>query len=162
MHDIDWILNFYFYTDISKFDADFCITQFQNQDKNKSVKIFILFDSFMFTSTEQKYFTYKKELCAMIQFYIKYVYMLKSSALSEIIYTDYKFLIWFLMSDLHDSIYSHWTAKMRKLSLEIKHISEFKNKMMNELSRTLFDNLDCHMNAVSKTVQQELEKKNSQ
>jgi len=48
---------------------------------------------------------------------------------------------------------------MRELSLEIKHISEFKNKMMNELSRTFFNNFDYYMNAVSKTVQQELEKK---
>src|SRR5438034_8541519 len=104
MHDIDLILNFHFYTDASKFSANFCIIQFQNQDKfqsqnqdefqnqdkNKSMKISILFDSFMFTSTKQKYLTYKRKLCAMIQFCIKYAYMLKSSALFRIIYMNHK------------------------------------------------------------------------
>jgi len=162
MHDIDWILDFHFYTDISKFSTDLYITQFQNQNKNKSVKISILFDSFMFTSTEQKYFTYKRELCTMIWFCTKYAYMLKSSAFSEIIHMNHKSLVQFLTSDLHDSIYNYWAVKMRKLSLEIKHIFELKNKMTDELSRTLFNNFNCHMNIVSKTVQQELEKKNSQ
>jgi len=36
MHDIDWILDFHFYTNVSKFDADFYIIQFQNQDKSWS------------------------------------------------------------------------------------------------------------------------------
>ena len=88
--------------------------------------------------------------------------MLKSSALSEIIHMNYKSLVWFLMLNLHDDIYNHWAAKMRKLSLEIKHISELRNKMMNELSRTFFDNFNCYINAVSKTVQQELEEKSLQ
>ena len=88
--------------------------------------------------------------------------MLKSSTLFKIIHTDHKSLVQFLTSDLHDDIYDHWTAKMRKLNLEIKHIFRSKNKMTNELSRTFFDNLDCHINAVSKTIQQELEKKSFQ
>ena len=126
------------------------------------MNISILFDSFMFTSTEQKYLTYKRKLCAMIQFCIKYAYMLKSSALFRIIYMNHKSLVQFLTLNLHDSIYNHWTMKMRELNLEIKHIFKFRNKMMNELSRTFFDNLDCHMNAVFKTVQQELKKKSLQ
>ena len=162
MHDIDWILNFHFYTDISKFSIDFCITQFQNQDKNRSVKISILFDFFMFMSTEQKYLTYKRKFCIMIWFCTKYAYMLKNSALSEIIHTNHKFLVQFLISDLYDDIYSHWAAKMRELSLEIKHILKFRNKVTDELSRTFFNDFDCHMNTVSRAVQQELKREDSQ
>ena len=113
-------------------------------------------------STEQKYLTYKKELCTMIWFCIKYAYMLKSSAFFRIIHMNHKFLIWFLTLNLHDDIYDYWTVKMRELNLEIKHIFESRNKMMNELSRTFFDNFNCHMNAVSKIVQQELKKKSFQ
>ena len=66
------------------------------------------------------------------------------------------------MSDLHDDIYDHWAVKMRKLNLEIKHIFRSRNKIINELSKTFFNNFDCHINTVSKTVQQELKKKNFQ
>ena len=43
----------------------------------------------------------------MIRFTTKFQYLLQNSDHSGIIYTDYKPLIYFLKSSLHDGIYEH-------------------------------------------------------
>ena len=81
-----------------------------------------LFDSFMFTKTEQWCPTYKRELCALVRFCVKYDYLLRNLTLPGIIHTDHKPLVRFLKTDPHEGIYAHWATKLRELCLEIAYI----------------------------------------
>ena len=74
---MDWILVFYFYIDIFKYDAELYITQFHILD-GVFIKVPILFNSFIFTTSKRKYLIYKREFCAMVRFYIKYDYIFKN------------------------------------------------------------------------------------
>ena len=82
--------------------------QYQLIDDNlRSVEVFIIYNSFMFSVAERKYHIYKQKLYAMIKFAFKYYYLLQNLNQKIIIYTDYKPLIHFLKSSLYDEIYSH-------------------------------------------------------
>ena len=84
------------------------ITQFQRKDKVfKLVKVLIIYDALTFSITERKYQMYKWELCTMIRFTTKFQYLLQNSDHSGIIYINYKPLVYFLESSLHNSIYEH-------------------------------------------------------
>lgn len=103
------------------------------------VEVPILYDSFIFAPIRRKYPTYKRELYAMVTFVIKYDYLCKHPYLLAIIYTDHRPLIYFLESDLHEGIYGHWADKLRRLNITIKYILGTRNKIVDALSRTLFD-----------------------
>ena len=84
------------------------ITQFQKKDKVfKLIKVLIIYNALTFFTTERKYQMYKQKLYIMIKFTIKFQYLLQNSDCSDIIYTDYKPLVYFLKLSLHNSIYKH-------------------------------------------------------
>ncbi len=92
---------------------------------------------------QQKYSVYKKELCAIITFVKKYNYLCKHLYISMIVHTDHKSLTYFLKFNLHKKIYEHWVNKLHQLNVSIMYISDYWNKVVNELSRTLFNSDDC-------------------
>jgi hypothetical protein len=60
-----------------------------------------------------------------------------------IIHTNHKFLIHFLKSNKHESIYDHWVDKMRDLNINIQYNSERRNRVTDELSRIMFRQSNC-------------------
>ena len=151
MNEIDLILAFHFYCDASEYVAELTITQVQMKhlknskltSEDDSEKVSIIYDSFAFNKIQKKYFIYKKELCAIVKFTIKYDYLCKHSNNITIIHIDHRSLTHFLFSDSHERIYDHWTNQLRRLNVIISYISEFKNKVVDELFRTLFRFEDC-------------------
>ena len=126
MHEINLTLIVHFYTNVSSFDVELVITQFQisrfvniTSFDDKSIEVSIAYDFFIFVSTRQRYFIYKRELYVMITFVIKYDYLCKHSYLSTIIHIDHRSLIHFLNSNLHENIYDHWANQLRRLNLFI-------------------------------------------
>ena len=146
--NINLSLSIHFYTNASNFAASLIIIQLQelfnvNIKNNKLVKMFILYDFFLWFVLQQKYSVYKKELCAIITFVKKYNYLCKHFYISVMIHTDHKLLTYFLKFDLHEKIYEHWVDKLHRLNVFIVYISNHWNKVVNELSRTLFNSDDC-------------------
>ena len=162
MHGIDLDREIHIYTDASGFAAGCVITQFQEASQadskgNKNVEVPILFDSFMFTPTQCKYPTYKRELCALVTFCKKYDYLCKHPFKPTVIHTDHRPLTHFLSSDLHEGIYGHWADRLRRLNITIQYVPGPRNKVADGLSRTLFDGPDCSGNSNRiKLVQEEL------
>ena len=115
MNEINLILAFHFYCDASEYVAELTITQIQMKhlknlkltSENDSKKVSIIYDSFAFNKTQKKYFTYKKKLCAIVKFTIKYDYLCKHSNNITIIHIDHRSLTHFLFSDSHERIYDH-------------------------------------------------------
>lgn len=107
------------------------------------MKVFILYNFFSWFVLQQKYSVYKKELCAIITFVKKYNYLCKHLYISMIVHTDHKSLTYFLKFNLHKKIYKHWVNKLHQLNVSIVYISDHWNKVVNELSRTLFNSDDC-------------------
>jgi hypothetical protein len=67
------------YYNTSNYTSGCCITQLRldplpldGQSSEKLIEVPILFDSFVFSSTQYNYSTYKKELYVIIEFYYKY------------------------------------------------------------------------------------------
>lgn len=146
MYDYNYSLHVYFYTNVSKYECELIITQFQTSktgsriegENPNPVEVSILYDFIIFNSSERRY----RELCALIKFVVKYEYFCKHPRNKTIIHTDQKTLIQFLRADIHEGIYGHWTNKLRRLNLEIVHISERRNKVADDLSRILFHDED--------------------
>ncbi len=109
------------------------------------MKVFILYNFFLWFILQQKYSVYKKELCAIITFVKKYDYLCKHSYISVIVHTDHKSLTYFLKFNLHEKIYKHWVNKLHWLNVSIVYISDHWNKVADELLRTLF-NSDDYLN----------------
>ena len=109
MHEIDFSKSFHFYTDASGFGNELVVTQHQNilDDKKKTIETSILYDAFSLSRTQRIYSTYKKELCVLIKFAMKYDYMCKHSYNIITIHIDHRSLIRFLKSDFHEGIYEH-------------------------------------------------------
>jgi hypothetical protein len=108
MHEINLNDEVHFYTNASTYAADMTVTQFRiDVITEKSVKIFIMYDSFSFSFSRRKYSIYKKKLYAIVTFVIKYDYLCKHSYKSIIIHIDHRSLIHFLKSDAHEEIYDH-------------------------------------------------------
>ena len=105
--------------------------------------MFILYDAFSLSKIQRIYSTYKKKLCVLIKFVMKYDYMCKHFYNMTIIYIDHRLLTRFLKSDFHEEIYEHWTNQLKRLNIDIKYISKFRNKMTNELFRTIFSKNEC-------------------
>ena len=144
MFGYDYSLPAHFYTDASKYACGLAITQFQFQEEEgKVIEVPVQYDSITFTSTEVRYPTYKRELCALTKFVIKYDHLCKHPRITAVIHTDHKPLVQFLKSDSHEGIYGHWADKLRRLNLEIQYIPGRRNRVADGLSRTLFLAEDC-------------------
>ena len=132
--------------------------QYQECDlRGKAVEVPLIYDAFTFSTMEQKYGTYKRELCAIVKFAQKYHYMLHhlDPGKKAIIHIDHKPLIHFICSDLLDGIYATWVSFIRPLNVEIQYIPGKKNCMADGLSRTLFYEDDClNNNAVRDALEQ--------
>lgn len=105
----------YFYIDASRNNTNLYITQFKsfieiyNNAINISqfIKMFIIYDSFIFFIIQKFYSIYKKKLCILVKFYIKYNYLCKHLYNIIIIYTNYRPLIHFIKSNLYKNIYDY-------------------------------------------------------
>ena len=161
MYEIDWSIQFHFYSDASEYVRDLVITQFQILLRyKKSAEISILYDIFIFNQAEHHYSTYKRKLCVIVKFVIKHNYLLwnSDSKMYEVLYTDHISLICFLKLELHDEIYEHWVTKFQKLNIKLQYIKKSQNKMMNSLSRIIFRDETCTDNSVIFTLRAEVNK----
>lgn len=116
------------YTDASKYAAGLLVTQLQKDHETP-----ILYDSFTFTLSEQRYPTYKRELLAIYKFATKYDYLLRDSNLLAVIHTDHKPLTKFLSSGHHDGVYAYWASSLWALCLDIVHIPGKRNIVADTL-----------------------------
>ena len=157
VHSIDWSLVIHLYTDTSEYADDLVITKYQLIDGNlRSVEVSIIYDFFMFSVAERKYHTYKQKLCAMIKFTFKYYYLLQNLNQKAIIHINHKPLVHFLKSSFHDGIYSHWTAKLRKLYIKIMHIKEKRNTVTDDLFCIIFHWENCFADDTVQSIQNHL------
>jgi hypothetical protein len=124
------------YSDASKYAAGCAITQKRMLD-GKLVEVPILYDSFTFSKAQRNYGTYKKELCAIVEFARKYDHMLRAPKPSVIL-TDHKPLTYFLQSSALDGIYARWACELRCLNIEITWIPGVRNPVADALSRTIY------------------------
>ncbi|SLM37975.1 Ribonuclease H-like domain [Lasallia pustulata] len=163
MNGIDWSLDVYFYSDASGFAGGLVITQFQkvNGELNP-VEVPIIYDALTFSVTEQKYQTYKRELCAIVKFATKFQYLLRNPERPGIIHTDHKPLIHFLKSSLHDGIYGHWAARLRELHVKIVHIKGTRNVIADGLSRTIFFKEDCEEDDTVRMAREHIQRDGAQ
>jgi hypothetical protein len=136
------------YSDVSNYAGGCCITQLRpdplppdGQLSEKLIEVPILFDSFVFSSTQCNYSTYKKELCAIVEFCCKYRHYFFSKEAS-IIFTDHKPLTYFLDSSQLEGIYAHWASELSALYVSIQWIAGRRNKVADALSRTIFPDCD--------------------
>ena len=161
MFEYDYFLSVHFYTNASKYACDLIIIQFQFQKKKKMIEISVQYDFIIFISTEMRYSIYKRKLCVLTKFVIKYDYFCKHSKIIVIIHIDHKSLIQFLKSDSHENIYDHWTDKLRRLNLKIQYISERRNRVTDELFRILFLTENCTTDSNVIKTWRVISKKNS-
>ena len=152
MHDINLCLIVHFYIDVSDFAVELVIIQFQSIDtvnttaiNNKAIEISIFYDSFALSFIRRKYSIYKRELYDIVTFVTKYDYLCKHFFLPVVIHTNHRSFVHFLKNDLHENIYGHWANQLRRLNIIIQYISGHRNKIVDVLSRILFD-VDCNNN----------------
>ena len=88
-------------------------------------------------------------------FVIKYDYFCKHLYQSTVIHTNHKFITHFFTFDMHKKIYDNWTDKLKRLNVEILYIFESRNKIVNALSRILF-NENCSKIFMIKIVKNDL------
>ncbi|CAG8959237.1 hypothetical protein HYFRA_00012595 [Hymenoscyphus fraxineus] len=78
------------YSDASKFAGGAVITQKRRVgppgDPGEEIEVPILFDAFTFTKTQTAYGTYKRELCAIVEFCRKFDYMFRTNTPAESIH----------------------------------------------------------------------------
>ena len=155
MNEIDLTLIFHFYCDAFEYAAELTIIQIQMKHlKNSKLtieddfeKVSIVYDSFAFNKTQRKYSIYKKKLCVIVKFAVKYDYLCKHSNNTTIIHIDHRSLTHFLFSNSHEEIYDHWANQLRRLNVIIFYISKFRNKVADELFRILFRAENCDSNS---------------
>lgn len=126
------------YSDASGYAAGCVITQMR-----EDIEVPIVYDSFSFSGAQKNYGTYKRELCAIIEFSRKYDYMLRNLLYKSIIFTDHHPIVYFVDSGFHEGIYARWASELRALNVEIKYIPGPKNTVADALSRTIFSDPDC-------------------
>ena len=161
MYEIDWSIQFHFYSDISEYAEDLIITQFQILLRyKKSAEIFILYNIFIFNQAECHYSTYKRELCIIVKFAVKHNYLLwnLNSKMYEVLYTDYISLICFLKLEFHDEIYKYWVTKFYELNIKLQYIKRSQNKMTDSLSRIIFKDETYTDNSVISALRAEVNK----
>ena len=71
------------------------------------IKIFIIYDSFIFDLIYRKYSIYKRELYIIKKIIKKYNYLYKHFYHIIIIYINYKSFIYFLDFDIYERIYKY-------------------------------------------------------
>ncbi|KAI0995725.1 hypothetical protein K3495_g12453 [Podosphaera aphanis] len=127
------------YSDASLFGAGCAITQKRIVDGagNKEIEVPIAYDAFTFSKSQRSYGTYKKELCAIVEFARRYEHMLRNTNQSVIL-TDHKPLTYFLSSSLPEGIYARWATELRCLGVDIHWIPGHRNVVADALSRTIF------------------------
>ena len=159
IHGLDLSSTCHLYTDASLHGAGLCITQFRSPEEafcngTRLIEVPIAYDSFAFSPTQKLYPTYKKELCAIVKFCVKYDYLCKHPYNTAIVHTDHRPLVHFMKSDLHEGIYGHWADLLRRLNIEIQYIPGPRNKVADGLSRTLFhtDMKDSSVEACSRRL----------
>lgn len=106
----------------------------------------IIYDSFPFNKSQRRYPTYKRELCGLVKFAMKYDYLCKYPHLTVMIHTDHKPLTFFTSAEVHEGIYGHWADQLQRLNIKIVYIPGLQNKAADGLSRTIFRREDCHPN----------------
>ena len=74
MHGWDFRGRTVMYSDASKFGAGCAITQ-SRMNGGKITEVPILYDAFTFSKCQRNYGTYKRELCALVEFSRKYDYV---------------------------------------------------------------------------------------
>ncbi|CAD6500186.1 BgTH12-04289 [Blumeria graminis f. sp. triticale] len=124
------------YSDASNFGAGCAVTQ-SRIIGGKRAEVPILYDAFTFTKCQRNYGTYKRELCAIVEFCRKYDYMFRSP-IQGTIFTDHHPLTYFLKSSCLDGIYARWASELRFLNIEIAWIPGSRNPIADALSRTIF------------------------
>ena len=165
MYDVNFSRLFQFYTNASNFEDELIITQhqniFENIFKKRTIEMFILYDAFSLFRTQKIYFIYKKKLCVFVKFVMKYDYMCKHSYNVITIHTDHRSLIRFLKFDFHEDMYEHSIDQFRRLNIDIRYISEFKNKMIDELFKIIFLEDECFFNFDIKNALKKIQKNRS-
>ena len=157
MYSININLVIHFYIDTSGFTTSIVIIQFQeliivDLPNTKVVKVPIIYNLFTFTTTRRKYLTYKRELYTIVTFITKYNYLYKYPYHPTIVYTDYKLLIYFLLSNLYKGIYEHQANQLRRLNISIIYVPGHRNKIANALLRTLFKSLDYSKDVITRDI----------
>lgn len=137
MHGHAFDLPVEMYSDASGFAGGCLITQ-----KQEGVVKPLIYDSFVFTKTQRNYGTYKRELCAILEFCRRHGHLFKARTPS-VIYTDHKPLVWFIDSPNVEGIYARWASELRLLNARICYIEGTRNKIADALSRTIFPDDDC-------------------
>ncbi len=90
IYSIDLSIIIYFYTDVSGFETELTIIQFRKEDsENLSIKIFVLYNLFIFLSIQKLYSIYKKKLYLIVKFAKQYNYLCKHFYNQIVIYTNY-------------------------------------------------------------------------
>ena len=124
--------------------------------KKKVVEIFIFYDSFVFIFIKKCYSIYKKKLYVVVIFAIKYDYFCRHFYQLAVIHTNHKSIIHFFAFDMHEKIYDNWIDKLKKFNVEIHYIFESRNKIVDALSRILF-NENCSKIFMIKIAKNELD-----
>lgn len=137
MHGHAFDLPVEMYSDASGFGGGCVIVQVRDK-----IPYPILYDSFLFTKTQRNYSTYKRELCAVVEFCRRHRYYFQS-ILTSVIFTDHKLLTWFLTSTNHEGIYARWVTELRTLNVTIQYITGRRNAAADRLSRTIFVSPEC-------------------
>lgn len=144
MHGINLSLTSHFYVDASRFRAGLAITQVnQTERAPKGIEMPIIYDSFTLSWTQRKYSTYKRELCALSKFAIKYDYLCKNPNLPTVIHINYKPLTFFCKSGCYKEIYGYWADWLQRLNIKIVYILGPRDKVADGLSRTVFRAKNC-------------------
>lgn len=125
------------YSDASGYGAGCLIMQIQSRTPKP-----ILYDSFLFTKTQRNYGTYKRELCAIVEFSRRHERYLRAPVQS-VIHTDHKPLTFFLHSVRVEGIYARWADELRSLNVRIVYIDGARNAVADALSRTIFTSEEC-------------------
>ena len=165
MLDVNFSKSFQFYTNASNFESELIITQhqsiFEDMLKKRTIEMFILYNAFSLFKMQRIYFIYKKKLCVLVKFVMKYDYMRKHLYNVTTIYTDHRSLIRFSKFDFHENIYEHWTDQLYRLNIDIRYISKSKNKMTDELFRIILSEDKCFLNSNIRNTLKKIQKDRS-
>ena len=91
-----------------------------------------------------------------MKFVTKYDYLHGNPSIPGIVYTDQKPIVQFSKADYHKGIYGHWAVCLWNLSLKILFIPGARNKVVNGLSRTIFDSPGCEDSDRVRVLKKEL------
>ena len=114
-----------------------CIIKQPGDTDERFKELIILYDSFPFTPTEQRYSTYKRELCAIVHFIKKWQCYL-GGIRETIVRTDHKPLLGFQDSagkGKVEGIYARWAETLEMANLTWEYIPGTRNRGADAMSR---------------------------